>query len=164
MPVAPAMRNAPPSLVIFPLHTTRIPTPVLSSMVTPLRSKLIFSAVSRQTSASFNSTSRELLPITIRPVISRTVISGGIWFRSTVRITLHLCAASTRRRSSLRIGIEQRGVHGFYPTRVRGGIELQKPLSFDTSIRLMALRKYNSRRKNSQDGHELYRDYRRWQV
>src|SRR5260370_35746325 len=87
-----------------------------------------------------------------------------MWFRRKVRITLLLGAASTRGRSSLRIGIEQRGVHGFYPTRVRGGIELQRPLSFDTCIRLMALRKYNRRRKSTQDGRELTRYCRRWKV
>jgi hypothetical protein len=72
-------------------------------------SKMILRAWSASTSANFSSTSRELLPRMILPVICSTVMSGATCLRSMVRITVHLfnglLAASLGRKS---------GKSGFY--------------------------------------------------
>src|SRR5882724_12573861 len=91
--------------------------PVLSRMVMPVRSKIIFLfAGSARISASFNSTSRELFPRMIRPVISRTVISGGICLRSMERIISHLGTAFAAQRYAFRD--QERGEEGFYLSKL----------------------------------------------
>src|SRR6266571_2368485 len=79
-----------------------MPTPVLSTSVTPARSKTTFFRFSFSSSARFHSMVFASFPSTIRPFISNTATSGSICFRPIVRIIgLSLLSAPNgfRRRS-----------------------------------------------------------------